>query len=127
MTSRSSIAISMGPEPDRTSVTDPEHPDHLHHFRDRRTASSCAIMSGGFISAAILNREIHILIRVFGALFFRGVGFQQGLPVGHGDLVIIGVDFAEGQKPVPVAAIIHEGGLKRRFDPGNLGEIDITD
>jgi hypothetical protein len=36
------------------------------------------------------------------------------------------VDFAEGQEAVAVAAIVDERRLKRRFDPGYLGEIDIA-
>ena len=62
-------------------------------------------------------------------LFLGGVlGFlaQQGVAVGLGDLVIIGVDFAEGEEAVAIAAIIDERRLERRFDPGYLGEIDIA-
>ena len=51
---------------------------------------------------------------------------QQGVAVGLGDLVIIGVDFAEGEEAVAIAAIVDERRLERRFDPGYLGEIDIT-
>ncbi len=40
------------------------------------------------------------------------VGFDQRLPVGDRNLVIIRVDFAEGQEAVPVAAIFDEGGLQ---------------
>ena len=53
---------------------------------------------------------------VFG--FFLGlamgafIGFDQRLSVGDRDLVIIGMDFAEGQKAVTVAAIFDEGGLQ---------------
>ena len=54
------------------------------------------------------------------------IGLDQRLPVGDRDLVIIGMDFAEGQETVTVAAIFDEGGLQRRFDPGDFGEIDIT-
>jgi hypothetical protein len=50
---------------------------------------------------------------------------QERVAVGLGDLVIIGVDFAEGQEAVAVAAIIDERRLERRFYPGDLGEIDI--
>ena len=62
-------------------------------------------------------------------LFLGGVlGFlaQQGFAVGLGDLVIIGMDFAEGQEAVAIAAIIDERRLERRFYPGDLGEIDIA-
>jgi hypothetical protein len=74
-----------------------------------------------------------------GFLGFRaGVGFglrlglrfgllgQQRLPVGDRDLVVVGVDFAEGQEAVTVAAVVDEGRLQRRLYPCHLGEIDIA-
>ena len=36
------------------------------------------------------------------------------------------MDFGEGQKAVAIAAVIHEGGLQRGFDPRHLGQIDIA-
>ena len=42
------------------------------------------------------------------------------------DLVIIGVDFVEGEEPVPVAAKIDKRRLKRGFYPCDLGKIDIA-
>jgi hypothetical protein len=67
---------------------------------------------------------------VFG--FFLGlavsafVGLDQGLTVGDRNLIIIGVDFAEGQEAVTIAAIFDEGGLQRRFYARDLGEIDVA-
>jgi hypothetical protein len=67
---------------------------------------------------------------VFG--FFLGlamrafVGFDQGLTVGDRNLVIVGMDFAEGQEAVAIAAIFDEGGLQRWLYAGDLGEIDIS-
>ena len=55
-----------------------------------------------------------------------GVRFQQRLPVGHGDLVIIGVDFAESEESVPVSAVFDEGSLQGRFDPGDFREVDVA-
>jgi hypothetical protein len=40
------------------------------------------------------------------------VGLDQGLTVGDRDLIIIGMDFAEGQKAVAVTAILDEGRLQ---------------
>ena len=40
------------------------------------------------------------------------IGFDQRLPVGDRDLIIVGMDFAEGEEAVPVAAIFNEGGLE---------------
>ncbi len=54
------------------------------------------------------------------------VGLDQGLTIGDGDLVIVGMNFAEGEEAVAVAAIFDEGGLQRRFDPRDLGEIDVA-
>ena len=54
------------------------------------------------------------------------VGFDQRLAIGDRDLIIIRVDFAEGQKAVTVAAIFDEGGLQRRLYAGDLGEIDVA-
>jgi hypothetical protein len=54
------------------------------------------------------------------------VGFDQCLTVGDGNLVIVGMNFAEGEKTVTVAAIFDEGRLQRRFDPRDLGQIDIA-
>ncbi|WP_305764991.1 hypothetical protein [Bradyrhizobium sp. LCT2] len=53
------------------------------------------------------------------------LGLDQRLPVGNRDLVVVGMDFAEGEEAVAVAAIFDEGGLERGFDPGDLGEVDI--
>ena len=51
---------------------------------------------------------------------------DQGLPVGDRDAVIVRMDFAERQEPVTVAAVFHERGLKRGFDPRDLGEVDVA-
>ena len=55
-----------------------------------------------------------------------GLVLKQGLAVGHGDLVVVRMDFGEGQEPVPVAAVIHEGGLERRLHARHLRQIDIA-
>ncbi len=54
------------------------------------------------------------------------VCLNQGLTIGNRDLVIIGVDFAEGEKAVTIAAVLDEGGLQRRFYPRDFGEVDIA-
>jgi len=46
-----------------------------------------------------------------------GLGLQQRLTVSDRDLVVIRVDFAEGEEAVTVSAIFDECRLKRRFDP----------
>src|SRR5690606_8239857 len=60
---------------------------------------------------------------------FLGVGLlfgQQGFPIGLGNLVIVGMDFAEGEKAVTIAPEVDESRLKRRFYAGNLGQIDVA-
>ena len=50
---------------------------------------------------------------------------QQRVAVGLGDLIIVRMDFAEGEEAVAIAAIVDERRLQRRFDAGHLGKIDI--
>ena len=57
-------------------------------------------------------------------LFLRGVfGFlaQQRVAIGLGDLVVIRMDFREGQEAVAVAAIVDERRLERGLHAGDLG------
>ena len=62
---------------------------------------------------------------VGGALGALVLGDQR-LPVGDRDLIIIRMDFAEGEEAVAIAAVVDEGGLQRRLDARHLGQIDIT-
>jgi hypothetical protein len=67
---------------------------------------------------------------VFGLFFGLAMGafvrLDQRLPIGNRNLIIVRMDFAEGQKAVAVAAIFDEGGLQRRLYARDLGEIDIS-
>src|SRR5690606_34068163 len=51
---------------------------------------------------------------------------KQRLPVGDRNLIVVGMDFVERQKVVPVAAVIDEGSLQRRFNARDFGEIDVA-
>ena len=51
---------------------------------------------------------------------------DQRLPVGDRDLIVVGMDFAEGKKAVAIAAVVDEGGLQRRLDPRHLRQIDVA-
>ena len=51
---------------------------------------------------------------------------DQRLPVGDRDLIVVGMDFAEGQEAVAIAAVIDEGGLQRRLDARHLRQIDVA-
>ena len=72
-----------------------------------------------------------VVALIFGgaqALFLGGVlGLftQKRLAILLGDLVIIGVDLAEGQEAVAVAAIIDKRRLERGLHARHLGKIDI--
>jgi hypothetical protein len=74
-------------------------------------------------AAAAVGAVLALFLGFAMGLFF---GLDQRLPVGNRDLVVVGMDFAEGEEAVAVAAIFDEGGLERGFDPGDLGEVDIS-
>src|SRR6185312_13209906 len=71
--------------------------------------------------------ELLVLVVFLGGAqrgFFFGVGLffgEQRLAILLGDLVIVGMDFREGEEAVTVAAEIDERRLQRRFDPRDLG------
>ena len=80
-------------------------------------------VGGDRLRGAIVCFVRPVAVRSLGELT---LGFVEHAPVGLRDLVVVGMDFAERQEAVPLAAIVDERGLQRRFDPGYLGEIDIT-
>ena len=99
----------------------------------------------GVFGCARIRRRVFRRVGGRGAIFrrrgFRGVrlGPRRGvslrhrglllrverLAVGDGDLVVVRVDFVEGKKAVAVAAVIHEGRLKRRLHAHHFGKIDV--
>ena len=54
------------------------------------------------------------------------IRLDQCLTVGDRDLIIVGMDFAEGEEAVAVSAVFDEGRLQRRLDARDLGKIDIS-
>ena len=78
------------------------------------TVAAAAAAAGAVVGVGIGGARV--------ALFLR----DQRLPVGDRDLVVVGMDFRERQEAVAVAAVIDEGRLQRRFNPGDFGEIDVT-
>src|SRR3954453_16159797 len=64
-------------------------------------ARTAAVTVGGAVLALFLGLAM-------GAL----VGLDQRLTVGDRDLVIVGMDFAEGEEAVAIAAIFDEGCLQ---------------
>ena len=51
---------------------------------------------------------------------------HDGFAVGDRDLVVVGVDFAEGEEAVAVAAVFHERSLQAGLYANDLGEIDVA-
>ena len=51
---------------------------------------------------------------------------DQPFAVGDGDLIVVGMDFREGQEAVAVAAIFHEGRLQRRLYADDLRQVDVA-
>ena len=70
--------------------------------------------------------RLALLVLVVLVLGLLGLGAQQRLPVGDRDLVVVGMDFAEGEEAVTVPAIFDEGSLERRFYAGDPREIDVS-
>ena len=54
------------------------------------------------------------------------VGLDQRLTVGDRNLIVVRMDFTEGQEAMAVAAIFDEGCLQRRLHPRDLGEVDVA-
>jgi len=67
-----------------------------------------------------------VLVLFLGLAMGALVGFDQRLTVGDRDLVVVGMDFAEGQEAVTVAAILDEGSLQRRLYARDLGEVNVA-
>jgi len=67
-----------------------------------------------------------VLALLFGLAMGALLGLDQRLTVGDRDLVVVRMDFAEGEEAVTVAAIFDESGLQRGLYPRHLGEVDIA-
>ena len=76
-------------------------------------------------AAAARRRGAVVGLDIGGALFAFFL-LDQRLPVGDRNLVIVGMNFAEGQEAVAIAAVIDECRLQRRFDARHLGQIDVA-
>src|SRR5690606_39013904 len=66
--------------------------------------------------AAVGRRGLRTVVLIFLAQVFLGLCLQQGLTVGNGNLVVVGMNFAEGKETMAIAAIFDERGLERWFD-----------
>jgi hypothetical protein len=79
---------------------------------------------GSAVTATIAARMAIVFVvgGALGAAFF----VDQCLPVGNWDLVIVGVNFAECQEAMAIAAVIDKGGLQRRLNARHFRQIDIA-
>jgi hypothetical protein len=93
---------------------------------DDVAADALAMTAAAGIAVARAAAAVGAVLALFlGFTMGLFLGLDQCLPVGNRDLVVVGMDFAEGEEAVAVAAIFNEGGLERGFDPCDLGEVDV--
>jgi hypothetical protein len=74
-----------------------------------------AAVAVGTVFAFFLGLAMGALIRL-----------DQRLTVGDRDLIVVRMDFAEGEEAVAVAAILDERRLQRRFYARDFGEVDVA-
>jgi len=93
---------------------------------DDLALDTVAMAAAAGIAVARAAAMAAVLVLFLGLAMGALVGFDQRLTVGDRDLVVVGMDFAEGQEAVPVAAILDEGGLQRRLYARDLGEVNVA-
>jgi hypothetical protein len=93
---------------------------------DDLAADAIATAAAARIAMARAAAVVAVLVLFLGLAMGALVGLDQRLTVGDRDLIVVGMDFAEGEKAVAVAAIFDERRLQRRLDAGNLGQIDVA-
>ena len=87
-------------------------------------SGSGATSVGVSLDRALAQRQFQVFF-LFLAPSVLGLHLDQALPVGDGNLVVVGVDFAERQEAVAIAAVFDERRLQAGFDPDDLGEVDV--
>ncbi|MDI2073645.1 MULTISPECIES: hypothetical protein [Bradyrhizobium] len=93
---------------------------------DDVTTHALALTAAAGVAVARAAAAVGAVLALFlGLAMGLFLGLDQCLPVGDRDLVVVGMDFAEGEEAVAVAAIFDKGGLERGLHPGDLGEVDI--
>lgn len=93
---------------------------------DHLALDALAMATTAGIAMARAAAMAAVLVLFLGFAMGTLVGFDQRLTVGDRDLVVVGMDFAEGQEAVPVAAILDEGSLQRRLYARDLGEVNVA-
>ena len=84
--------------------------------------SGCALSTGSLLTSSrdAVACALPARVPAPGAMVGLGLGRalralvlgDQRLPVGDRNLVVVGMDFAEGKKAVAIAAVVDEGGLQ---------------
>src|SRR5690606_12447634 len=85
------------------------------HFALARSAVATAATAPAVTSATPATRgtaRSALLVLGFGLRLGGGLLLLEGFPIGHRDLVVVGMDLAEGEKAVAIAAVLDEGGLE---------------
>jgi hypothetical protein len=94
---------------------------------DDVAADALALTAAAGVAVARAAAAVGAVLALFlGFAMGLLIGLDQRLPIGDRDLIIVGMDFAEGEEAVAIAAIFDESGLERGFDPCDLGEVDIS-
>ena len=109
VSSGTSGAISASPSPVSSSAS---------------SSSASSPASSPLALGPVISKELDIVFRAA-----AGFGFllgDQGGAVASRDLVIVGMDFGEGQEALAVAAIFDKGGLQRRLNARHLRKIDVA-
>ena len=94
----------------------------LHQLRSElgallaRILDIAAVDAPGVVAVAALVLTLRAL-RLLG---------QQLLAIGDRDLVVVRMDFREGQEAVAIATVLDERRLERRLDAHHLGEVDVA-
>ena len=91
----------------------------LHPLAAAAAALVAVARTAATVAGAVLGFFLGLAMGAF-------VGLDQRLTVGDRNLIIVGMDFAEGQEAMAVAAIFDEGRLQRRLYARDLGEVDIA-
>ncbi|WP_456732587.1 hypothetical protein [Bradyrhizobium sp. USDA 3364] len=93
---------------------------------DHIALDAVAMAAAAGVAMARPSAMAAVLVLFLGLAMGALVGLDQRLTVGDRDLVVVGMDFAEGQEAVPVAAILDEGSLQRRLYARDLGEVNVA-
>ncbi|WP_280979125.1 MULTISPECIES: hypothetical protein [unclassified Bradyrhizobium] len=93
---------------------------------DHLALHAVAVAAAAGIAMARPAAVAAVLVFFLGLAMGALIGFDQRLTVGDRNLVVVGMDFAEGEEAVAIAAILDEGGLQRRLYARNFCEIDIA-